>query len=117
MPTFKIDGTISFPLAGEATLPERSFSAELVYTERTVTDVVVTGAQVGVDLMGAITDAKAAYVEAIVGDGTIKSNAAATGLPISSSQGFWAYFSPAGGLTALEVDTTANATFRVYIFS
>lgn len=117
MPTYQIAGTISFPLADEATLPQRSFSAELVYTERSVDDVVITGAQSAVDLMGSIADAKAAYVEATAGDGVIKANGAATGLPISSTQGFFTYFSPAGGLTALTVDTTNNATFRVYLFA
>jgi len=117
MPTLSISGTISFPLGTEASPPSRSFSSQLVYTERNVDDVVITGAQADVDLMGRITDAKACYLEVESGDGTLKVNGSATTVPVSSIGGFWIWFNPSGGLTALTVTTTANASFRVYMFS
>lgn len=117
MPTLKIDGTISFPLASEATLSSRSFSAELVYSERNVDDVVITGAQVDQDLMGRIADAKACYIEALVGDGDLKVNGATPVVPISVDGGFWVWFNPNGGLSALTVTTAADATFRLYMFT
>jgi len=117
MPTLKIDGTISFPLASEATLSSRSYSAELVYTERNVDDLIIVGAQADQDLMGRIADAKACYIEVVAGAGDLKINGATPVLPISSAGGFWVWFNPNGGLTALTVSTSANSTFRVYMFS
>lgn len=117
MPTLKIDGTISFPIADEANLSSRPFAAELVYTERNVDDVVIVGAQVDQDLMGRLTDAKACYIEVVTGDGDLKINGATPVLSISSDSGFWVWFNPNGGLTELTVTTGANATFRVYMFS
>ena len=117
MPTLKIEGTISFPIAAEAELSSRPYSAELVYSERNIDDVVIAGAQVDQDLMGRITDAKACYIEVIQGDGALKVNGSTPTLPIDSSGGFWVWFNPNGGLTALTVTTTANAEFRVYMFS
>ena len=116
MPTMKIEGTIQFPLASEATLSSRPYSAEIVYTERNIDDIVLVGAQVDEDLMGKIVDAKACYIEVLAGDGTLKVNAG-TALPIDVAGGFWIWFNPNGGLTALSVTTTANASFRVYMFS
>lgn len=117
MPTLSISGTISFPLGTEASPPSRPFSAQLIYTERNVDDVVIVGAQAGVDLMGRIADAKACYIEVEAGEGALKINGAATTLDISADGGFWVWFNPNGGLTALTVDTTANAKFRVYMFT
>ena len=117
MPTLKIDGTIQFPLADEATLSSRPYSAELVYGERNVDDVVLVGAQADIDLMGRIVDAKACFIEAITGDGDLKVNGSTPVLPLSSISGFWIYFNPNGGLSALTVTTSANASFRVYMFT
>jgi hypothetical protein len=117
MPTLKIDGTIAFPIADEASLSSRPFSAELVYTERNVDDVVIVGAQADQDLMGRLGDAKACYIEVVVGDGDLKVNGAAQEIAISSDGGFWIWFNPNGGLSTLTVTTAANATFRVYMFS
>lgn len=117
MPTVKIDGTIQFPLADEANLSSRPYAAELVYSERNIDDVVLVGAQADIDLMGRITDAKACFIEVITGDGDLKINGATPVLPISSNGGFWIWFNPNGGLSALTVTTTANASFRVYMFS
>jgi hypothetical protein len=117
MPTLQIDGTISFPLADESTLPSRQFSAELIYSERNIDDINIVGAQADVDLMGRIADAKACYIEVLTGDGELKVNGAAVTLPISSAGGFWVWFNPGGGLTALTVTTTANASFRIYMFT
>jgi hypothetical protein len=117
MPTLSIAGTISFPLGTEASPPSRAYSAQLVYTERNVDDVVLVGAQADVDLMGRIADAKACYIEVEAGAGDLKVNGAAVVLPISEDGGFWVWFNPNGGLTALTVTTAANATFRVYMFS
>ena len=117
MPTLKIAGTISFPLADEATLPSRPYSAELDYTQKNTSDVVIVGIVADQDLLGGISDVKAAYIEVVSGAGDLKINAAATVLSIDSSGGFWIYFNPNGGLSALTVTTTANATFRVYLFS
>jgi len=117
MPTLKIDGTISFPIADEADLSSRPFAAELVYTERNIDDVVIVGAMADQDLMGRLTDAKACYIEVVTGDGDLKINGATPVLAISSDGGFWVWFNPNGGLTELTVTTLANASFRVYMFS
>lgn len=117
MPTLTIAGTISFPLSDEASPPSRPFDAQLVYDERSVDDVKVVGAQVDLDLMSSIADAKAAYVEAISGDGVFKINGATQTIPLDSAGGFWLWFNPGGGLTGMTVTTTANATFRVYLFA
>lgn len=117
MPTLTIAGTLSFPLAAEASPPSRPFSAQLSYNERNVDDVLLTGAQSDIDLMGRIADAKACYIEVTLGSGDLKVNGATTTLPISTDGGFWVWFNPNGGLTALTVTTTANASFRVYMFT
>lgn len=117
MPTLTISGTISFPLAAEATASSRTFSSTLVYTEKNVDDVVISGAQVDQDLMGRITDAKACYIECAVGGGDLKVNGATPVLPISVDGGFWVWLNPNGGLTALTVTTSGDATFRVYMFA
>ena len=117
MPTLKIEGTISFPLAAEAELSSRPYAAELVYSERNVDDIVIVGAQADQDLMGRIADAKACYLEVISGAGDLKVNGATPVLPVDSSGGFWVWFNPNGGLTALTVTTADNAEFRVYMFS
>jgi hypothetical protein len=79
--------------------------------------VVLVGAQADIDLMGRITDARACFSEVITGDGDLKINGATPVLPISANGGFWIWFNPNGGLSALTVTTTANASFRVYMFS
>lgn len=117
MPTLTIAGTISFPLADEATASSRSYTATLTYTEKNVDDVVITGAQVDQDLMGRITDAKACYIECAVGGGDLKINGSTPVLPISVDGGFWVYLNPNGGLTALTVTTTGDSTFRLYMFA
>lgn len=117
MPTMKIEGTLSFPLADEATLPSRPYSAELVYTERNIDDISLVGAQVDVDLMGRIADAKACFIEVETGEGTLKINGATPTLAISAAGGFWIWFNPAGGLTELTVSTAADAKFRLYMFT
>lgn len=117
MPTLKINGTIAFPLADEATLSSRPFAAELVYTERNIDDINIVGAQADQDLMGRITDAKACYIEVVAGAGDLKINGATPVLAISVDGGFWVWFNPNGGLTALTVSTTADASFRVYMFT
>jgi hypothetical protein len=117
MPTLKIDGTISFPIADEATLSSRAFAAELVYTERNVDDIVIVGAQADQDLMGRIADAKACYIEVVAGAGDLKINGAAVTLEVTVDGGFWVWFNPNGGLTALTVTTAADSTFRMYMFT
>lgn len=116
MPTLKIDGTIQFPIASEAELSSRPYSAELPYTERNIDDIVLVGAQADEDLMGKIANAKACYIEVLTGNGDLKVNAGAA-LPITVDGGFWIWFNPNGGLTSLTVTTTANASFRIYMFS
>jgi len=117
MPTLTIAGTLSFPLGAEASPPSRSFSASLIYTQRNVDDVVLTGAQTDQNLMGRITNAKACYIEVETGAGDLKVNGATPVLPISVDGGFWVWFNPNGGLTALTVTTAANAKFRLYMFT
>ena len=117
MPTLKIDGTIQFPIASEADLSSRPYSAELIYSERNIDDIVLVGAQADEDLMGKLADAKACYIEVIAGQGDLKVNGATQVQPISSDGGFWVWFNPNGGLTALTVTTSANASFRIYMFS
>ncbi len=117
MPTLTIAGTISFPLADEASPPSRDFSAALIYSQRSIDDVVLVGAQSDIDLMGQLTDAKAAYVECIAGEGALKINGATPTIPISVDGGFWIWLNPGGGLTAFSVTTSANASFRVYLFA
>lgn len=117
MPTLTIEGTISFPLGAEASPPSRPFKATLVYDQKESSDVKVVGAQASVDLMGLITDAKACYIEVISGTGELKINGAATTLEIAPTGGFWVWFNPDGGLTALTVTTTADAVFRRYLFA
>lgn len=116
MPTLQIAGTISFPIADEATLSGRPFAAELIYTQRNIDDIELVGAQVDEDLMGKITDAKACYIEVIAGAGDLKVNGG-TALAITVDGGFWVWFNPDGGLTALTVDTAADASFRLYMFT
>lgn len=67
--------------------------------------------------MGAIADAKACYIEVEQGVALIKMNAGVPSIPISATSGFWIWFNPSGGLTALTVSTTANAKLRVYMFT
>jgi len=117
MPTLTIAGTLSFPLGAEASPPSRAFSASLIYTQRNVDDVVISGAQVDQNLMGRVTNAKACYIEVETGAGDLKVNGAATALTISVDGGFWIWFNPNGGLTALTVTTAANAKFRLYMFT
>ena len=117
MPTLTIAGTISFPMGAEATPPSRPFSASLIYTQKNTDDVVITGAQVDQNLMGRITNAKACYIEVELGSGDLKINGAATVLNVDVDGGFWVWFNPNGGLTALTVTTTADSKFRVYMFS
>ncbi len=116
MPTLTIAGTISFPLADEASPPSRDYSAQLIYTERSVDDVAIVGAQADVDLMGRITDAKACYVECIVGAGDFKVNGG-TALEVSVDGGFLIWLNPNGGMTALTVTTAADSSFRLYLFT
>jgi hypothetical protein len=117
MATLTIAGTISFPLGDEGTPPSRAFTAQLVYTERNIGDVVLVGAQADVDLMGLMTDAKACYIEVLEGEGDLKANGATEVLAVTTTAGFWIWFNPDGGLTALTVTTAADATFRVYMFA
>lgn len=117
MPTLTIAGTISFPMGAEATPPSRPFSASLIYTQKNTDDVVIVGAQVDQNLMGRIVNAKACYLEVELGGGDLKINGAAVVLPVSVDGGFWIWFNPNGGLTALTVTTTADAKFRVYMFT
>lgn len=117
MATLTIDGTISFPLANEGNPPSRPFNAQLVYAEKNVDDIVISGAQADVDLMGQISDAKACYIEVDQGAGDLKINGSAVTLPITADGGFWVWFNPNGGLNALTVTTTANAKFRLYMFT
>jgi hypothetical protein len=118
MPTLTIAGTITFPLGAEATPPPgRPFSAQLIYSQRNIDDITLVGAQVDVNLMGQIANAKACYIEVDQGSGTLKINGVASALPISVTGGFWIWFNPSGGLTALSVTTAANAKFRVYLFT
>lgn len=117
MPTLTIAGTISFPLGVEATPPSRPFSASLIYSQRNVDDVDIVGAQVDQSLMGRLTNAKACYIEVKAGVGALKINGVAQPIDISIDGGFWIWFNPNGGLTSLTVSTTADAGFRVYMFS
>jgi len=117
MSTLTIAGTISFPLAGEASPPSTPFSTQLIYNERNIDDVVLVGAQADVDLMGLMTDAKACFIEGVSGTGAFKINGATPTLDISSSGGFWIWLNPNGGLTSLTVTTTTNASFRIYMFA
>lgn len=116
MPTLTISGTISFPLAGEATPPERPFSAQLIYHQRTVEDILLTGEEENAtNLMGQILDAKAVYVEVIAGDAQLTVNAGT--LDVSADGGFWVWFNPNGGLTELTASSQDGATLRVYVFA
>lgn len=117
MPTLTIAGTLSFPMGAEATPPSRSFSASLIYTQKSTDDVVIVGAQTDENLMGRITSAKACYIEVVAGAGDLKINGATEILPVDVDGGFWVWFNPNGGLTSLTVTTAADATFRVYMFS
>jgi len=117
MPTLTVSGTISFPIAAESTPPSRSFSFTLNYTKKVTKDLELTGAQVDVDLLDGIADAKAVYVECLVGSGTLEANAATAGSDVTAGNGFYAWFNPDGGLTTFTVTTGADATFRYYIFS
>jgi len=115
MPTLTIAGTISFPLGAEATPPTRAFNASLIYTQRSLDDVAVA-IVTDQNLMGHVTNAKACYIEMSSGDIDIKVNTSAA-IPLSVDGGFWVWFNPNGGLTALTVSSLAAATFRVYLFT
>lgn len=117
MPTLTIEGTVQFPLAAEANLSSRPFTASLVYTERHVDDLVLAPATSDQDILAPISDAKACYIEMVSGDATLKVNGAATAIPLTSTSGFWIYFNPAGGLTGLLVSSTPGGTMRLYTFS
>jgi hypothetical protein len=117
MPTLTIDGTLSFPLGGESDPPERPFKAQLNYDQKRDNEIALSGAQANVDLMAGMADAKACYIEVLAGTGALKVNGAATTLPVSVDGGFWVWFNPNGGLTALTVTTTDDAKFRVYLFT
>lgn len=78
---------------------------------------MVSGATADLDVMGNMADAKAAFIEQVSGDGDWKINGATPVLPVESPGGFWIWFNPAGGLTALTLTTAAAAEFRVYLFS
>lgn len=117
MSTLTIQGTVSFPLGGEADPPDRPFKAQLIYTKRAIQDVVLAGVQTNVNVMGTLTNAKAAYVEVTSGTGDFTVNGGDEPVPIGGVAGFWLWFNPAGGLTALTVTTAASASFRVYLFS
>jgi len=117
MPTLKIDGTLSFPIGSESNLSSRTFSAQLFYDERSLDDVSIPGAVVDQDLMSLIADAKACYIEVVSGEGELKINGSAPTLPISVDGGFWVWFNPNGGLTALSITTAAAAKLRVYMFT
>lgn len=67
--------------------------------------------------MGALTDAKACFIEIDQGEVTIKVNGVAQPLPLTATSGFWIYFNPDGGLTDLTVSSLANAKIRAYIFT
>lgn len=118
MPTLTIAGTVQFPLGSEANPPSTPFSAALSYTERNVDDVDFSGAVADQDLMGRITDAKACFVQMLVGDGELKVNGSTPTVPIATTgNGFWIWFNPNGGLTALTITTSAAARVRVYMFT
>lgn len=117
MPTLTIEGTISYPLGSEATPPSRPFKFELVYSEKHTSDYKFVGVEADVDLMGHIANAKAAYLEVLVGEVEIKINGATETLDLSVDGGHWIYGNPNGGLTELTASTTANATLRVYLFA
>ncbi|RKX67324.1 MAG: hypothetical protein DRP42_00570 [Tenericutes bacterium] len=117
MATLTDSGTLAFPLANESTPPSRTYSFELVYTEKFVTDLVLTGAQVDEDVMGGIADAKAIFVECLTGDGTIEVNAATAGVAIAAAGGWFSWYNAAGGLTACTITTDDDASFRIYLFA
>lgn len=117
MPTLTIQGTIAFPLGAEATPPSRPFKYELVYSEKLVQDFVFTGAEVGVDLMGHIGDAKAAYLEVVAGSVEIFINGAEESIELSVDGGQWIWGNPNGGLTILSATTADDARMRVYLFA
>lgn len=117
MPTLTITGTLSFPLGEEASPPSRSYSASLVYTERNIDDIELSGAQADIDLMGRITNAKACFIECTAGAGDLKVNGATPIIQVSVDGGFWVWFNPNGGLTALTVTTSGDSSFRLYMFS
>ena len=117
MATLTIAGTLSFPVAEEASPPSRAFSAQLIYAERNIEDVVLGSALSDQDLMGRITDAKACYIECLIGAGDLKINGATEVLALTVDGGFWIWFNPDGGLTQLTVTTAAAAKFRTYLFA
>ena len=117
MPTLTVTETISFALAAEGTPPSTGRTFTLVYTEKVTRDLVVTGAQVDVDLLNGIADAKAVFVECLTGAGTIEVNGATAGVDLKAAVGWFEWLNSDGGLTALTVTTTADASFRLYIFS
>lgn len=113
-----IAGTIQFPLASEANPPSTPFSASLNYTERNVDDIDFSTPPTGESLMGSITDAKACFVQMLVGDGTITVNGTTDATPVQTSgNGFWTWFNTGGGLTQLEFTSGAAARVRVFMFT
>src|SRR3990172_6236753 len=117
MPTLTISGTIAFPLGAEATPPSRTFSSQLIYTQRSIEDFVLPDDATDVSLLGTIADAKACYLEAVLGGGDLTVNAADNPLPISADGGFWVWFNPNGGLTALTITVTVVTRLRAYVFA
>lgn len=117
MATFTDTGTLAFPLADESDPPSRSYSFTLNYTEKSVKDLVLVGAQADQDLLNGISDAKAVWIECLTGAGTIEVNGAAAGVALKAGSGFFSWYNPDGGLTTCTVTTTADASFRVYVFA
>lgn len=117
MPTLTVTESLAFSLADEGTPPSTSRTFVLVYTEKVTKDLVIAGAQADVDLLNGIADAKAVFIECLTGTGTIEVNAAVLGVDLKAAVGWFEWLNSDGGLTTLTVTTTADASFRLYIFS
>lgn len=114
----KVTTTLQFPLGDESDPKVTSpITVTINYDQKVPADVKITGSQSNVNLLGLITNAKAAFVQCTSGAGDLKANASSTSVPLKAGQGWWAWFNPDGGLTALTISTTDSARFRTFIFA
>lgn len=117
MATLTVSGTLSFPLAAEATPPSRTFSFSLIYTQKNQDELDYAAPVADDDIMGKIADAKFFMIECTLGDGTLKINGASETIPLKVNSGWYMFANADGGLTACLLSCSVASKFRLYAFA